>query len=149
MASGFSGDIDDLGRLADNLGKLAAVPSRASAAVADNLEEVILEQFAAQADPYGNPWAEHAESTVERWGEHAILDLTGEMIGTLEVAPMPGAGVSVSIDMPAGAHQTGWDGPQGSGPARPILPQGPFPATWRAAVDEALDEAGLQAMGGK
>jgi hypothetical protein len=135
----FTGDLSELGQLAENLGRLARVPSRASAQVADEIRTDIEGEFSSESDPYGEPWEAHAETTVERWGEHNILDLSGEMKRSLDVRPMRGAGVSVTIDHPAGVHQTGWSGPQGEGPARPILPGDDFPEQWAEIVDDALE----------
>jgi hypothetical protein len=128
-----------MGQLARNLRKLATVPARAARTVAKDIAALIDDQFQHQADPYGNAWKPHAPATVERWGEHPILDLSGEMRRSVAVRPMVGAGVSVTIDHPSEDHQTGWDGPQGKGPARPILPGGTMPAQWRERIDGALD----------
>jgi hypothetical protein len=128
-----------MGQLAANIRKLAEVPSRASTRIAGEIAWLIDSEFAAQSDPYGNAWEPHADSTVERWGPHPILTLSGDMRGSVDVQPMRGSGVSISIDHPAAPHQTGWSGPQGAGPARPILPSGPMPAKWREAIDGAID----------
>lgn len=133
---GFRGDIGAMGKLAENLGRLASVPSRAAAGAAENLQDTIQEQFDAQTDPYGASWAPHAASTEKRWGEHPILDLTGDMRGSIDVSPMQGAGISVTIDDPGGFHQAG----TANMPARPILPENEFPETWDAAIRDALDE---------
>lgn len=134
----WSGDISKMGRLAENIGKLASVPSRASARVAVEIKALIQQEFDAQADPYGNAWAPHAPATIERHGSHAILDLSGDMRRSLDVRPMRGAGVSITIDHPSEDHQTGWDGPQGKGPARPILPRAGLPPLWKEAIDAAV-----------
>jgi hypothetical protein len=138
---GWTGDISRMGRLADRVRDLAKVPSRAAAPVAKAIKGLIAEEFEAQADPYGNAWQPHADATVERWGEHPILDLTGNMRGGIDVSPMRPAGVAVTIPHPGAPHQTGWSGPQGSGPARPILPGGTMPARWREAIRAEVSEA--------
>ncbi len=130
----WSGDISRMGQLAQRVADLARVPARASARVAVALAELIEEEFASEADPYGNAWKPHAKSTVERWGPHPILHLSGAMHSSVNVRPMPGAGVSITIDHPAAPHQTGWSGPQGTGPARPVLPGNRMPARWREAI---------------
>ena len=136
----WSGDISRMGQLAANVGRLAQVPSRASKRAAVEIRALIEEEFDAEADPYGNAWKPHAPATVERWGEHPILRLSGDMRASLHVAPRRGAGVSVSIDHPSEDHQTGWSGPQGAGPARPILPSNRFPARWKEAIEVAVNE---------
>ncbi len=133
----WDGDISKMGQLARNLGKLATVPARAAKQVAKDIKDLIEQEFAAEADPYGNAWKPHAPATVERWGPHSILDLSGTMRRSLDVKPMPGAGVSITLDHPGEDHQTGWSGVQGSGPARPVLPSGPMPAQWRERIDAA------------
>jgi hypothetical protein len=98
------------------------------------------EEFDRGVDPYGNPWEELAESTVER-GRHAPpLTDTGKMRDSLSVLPMAHAGVAITIDHPALPHQTGWSGPVGDGPARPILPQGSkLPEAWVDIIDEEIE----------
>lgn len=135
----WDGDISRMGQLARNIGKLASVPSRAATRVAKEIDALIAEEFEHQTDPYGNAWAPHSPATVERHGEHPILDLSGDMRKSVDVRPMSGAGVSLTIDHPSEDHQTGWDGPQGSGPARPVLPGGTMPARWREAIAAAVD----------
>lgn len=142
----WNGDISKMGQLARNVGKLASVPARASARVAKDIAALIAEEFQHQADPYGNAWKAHAPATVERWGEHPILDLSGEMRRSVDVRPMSGAGVSVTIDHPSEDHQTGWSGRQGKGPARPILPSGPMPGRWREAINAALNSLVKETM---
>ena len=135
---GWDGDISRMGKLADRIADLASVPSRAARRVSDEIAGLIEEEFGAQADPYGTPWEPHAEATVQRWGPHPILQLTQEMRSSVDVRPMAGAGVSITIDHPAAPHQTGWDGPQGSGPARPMLPSGDMPPKWRETIAAAV-----------
>lgn len=139
---GWDGDISRMGRLAENIGKLARVPSRASKRVAVELEEQIRHQFDTGTDPYGNtykPLTEYTLSKRTQTSEPPLTD-TGTMRGTLRVEPMAAAGVSITIDHPSEDHQTGWGGPQGSGPARPILPSGPMPASWQDKIDTAIRE---------
>jgi len=136
-----------MGELAERIADLARVPSRASAAVAKSIDDLIQDEFGSASDPYGEPWEEHADATVERWGPHPILQLTQDMRSSVDVKPMRGAGVSITIAHPAAPHQTGWSGPQGDGPARPILPGGPMPASWREAIDNAVGAEVRRAIG--
>lgn len=137
---GFTIDLAAMGRLEENIGKLAGVPSRASARVARDIGNAIDGQFGSATDPYGRPWKPHAPATEERWGAHPVLQLTQAMRSSVDVRPMAGAGVSITIDHPAGVHQTGWSGPQGSGPARPILPGEAMPPKWTEAIEAAVNE---------
>jgi hypothetical protein len=139
---GWDGDISRMGRLAENIGKLARVPSRASARVAEEIKGLIENQFATGTDPYGNtykPLTEYTLSKRTQTSEPPLTD-TGTMRDSLRVEPMRAAGVSITIAHPGEDHQTGWSGAQGSGPARPVLPPGPLPRTWRDKIDQALDE---------
>lgn len=144
MSSGVSGDFAGLGKLEANLRRLAEVPSRASASAAEKIDALLREEFNAQTDPYGNPWKEHAPATVERWGEHDILDLSGRMMGGMEVSPMSGAGIAVTFDVDyAEYHHTGTR----YMPARPVLPLNTLPAAWEAALEEASAEAFEEILG--
>lgn len=137
----WSGDIGAMGRLAENIGRLASVPSQAAPRVAKAIDGLIQDEFGSASDPYGTPWKEHAPATVERWGAHPILQLTQAMRSETSVQPMQGAGVSITFGVPYVApHQTGWSGPQGSGPARPILPSRGMPQSWKDAIDGTIDE---------
>ena len=124
-----------------SLRALSRIPSRAAGDASDSIKSLIAEQFAAEADPYGNAWAPHAESTVKRWGEHAILDLTGEL-KSFSVRPSGGAGITVTLGADWGRfHQTGTR----NMPRRAVLPYAGLPARWsdaiRAACSNAFGEA--------
>lgn len=145
----WNGDISKMGQLAANIGKLASVPARASKRVAKEIKSLIQEEFREQADPYGNAWRPHMALTTYRHGMHPILDLTGQMKESLDVRPRAGAGISITIDHPSEDHQTGWDGPQGSGPARPILPSNRFPARWKEVIDAAVRDTAKKTLRGE
>jgi hypothetical protein len=133
----WDGDISRMGKLADRVADLARVPSRVAARVAGDLRDLIEQEFATGTDPYGRPWAPLAEFTLEKRtqvSEPPLTD-TGSMRGALDVRPMRGAGVSITIPHPAEDHQTGWDGPVGSGPERPILPNAGMPEAWKRAIE--------------
>jgi len=139
----WNGDISHMGQLASTIGRLASVPSRASRAIAVDIGEMLEEQFAAGADPYGDAWDPLEDVTLEKRSQTTEPPLTdfGRMRGSMRVRPMSGAGVAITIDHPAAPHQTGWSGPQGEGPARPILPDRGMPARWREAIAARVDEA--------
>lgn len=136
----WDGDISKMGQLARNVGRLAGVPARASKQVTVDIGQMIEEEFQRGQDPYGNTWKPLAEATLARRSQTSEPPLTdfGDMRRSVDVRPMSGAGVSISIDHPSEDHQTGWTGSQGTGPARPILPGGTFPARWKAAIDGAV-----------
>jgi phage gpG-like protein len=140
--SAWQGDLSELGRLADNLARLGAVPSVASREAAKGISRAIDDQFDAQVDPYGKAWAPLKESTIERKGDDAILSETGKLRGGIHVLPRPGAGIDVTIDAEyAGFHQTGFTVGKTHVPARKILPDAAIPDTWERTISDALDSA--------
>ena len=136
----WTGDISRMGHLADRVADLAEVPSRASAAIAGDLEGLIQDEFDAGTDPYGQPWKALAPATVARGRTAPPLTDTGAMRASAHVRPMRPAGVALSIDHPAAPHQTGWSGPQGTGPARPILPaRSELPPDWQDVIADRVE----------
>jgi phage gpG-like protein len=148
---GWDGDLAPMGQLVENLGKLARVPAQAARPVSDRLEAMIQEQFDLGVDPYGKEWADLAEATKEKGREWPPLTDKGDMRRSAHVAPMSGTGVAIAIDHPAQVHQTGGHDPKRgwSMPARPVLPGGSFPASWRDAIDDIVaDEIGKMGLVG-
>jgi hypothetical protein len=138
----WDGDISAMGQLADRARDLARVPALASLEVAKEIAGLIEDEFASGTDPYGHAWQELAESTRARGRHDPPLTDTHAMRDSVNVyARSDGRGVALTIDHPAAPHQTGWDGPQGSGPARPVLPAHGMPATWAEAIKVATDRA--------
>lgn len=121
-----------------SLRQLMQLPARVSADAAEVVESLLAQQFAEERDPYGTPWEPHAESTVKRWGEHPILDLTGDM-KDVSVRPLPGSGVGITLGAPYSRfHQTG----TAHMPPRPILPDGRgLPPDWVAALSQLTQAA--------
>jgi hypothetical protein len=136
---GWSGDISQMGHLADRVADLAQVPSVAAARVSRQLQGLIQAEFDEGEDPYGTAWKPLAEATEARGRTNPPLTDTRAMRDSVAVRPLPSAGVGVTIDHPAAPHQTGWEGTQGSGPARPILPaRAELPEGWQDAIDRAV-----------
>lgn len=138
---GWDGDISHMGQLAENIGKLGTVPSRASRMAADGIAALLESEFEEGRDPYGREWQELTEATLEKRSQTTEPPLTdyGTMRRTVDVQPRAGAGIGITIDHPAAPHQTGWHGPQSTGPARMILPGMKMPTAWRETIDEAVD----------
>lgn len=137
----WDGDISRMGQLAQRIGDLARVPSRAAAAVSRELGDLIEEEFAAGADPYGTAWQDLADSTKERGRTWPPLTDTSNMRDNVEVRPMRPAGVSITVPHPGAPHQTGWSGAQGTGPARPILPARSMPPRWEEVLEVEVEKA--------
>lgn len=145
--SAWTGDISELGRLADNLGKLARVPSQAARGASDGIAKAIDDQFAAGVDPYGKPWAPLLLSTIEKKGSDSILIETSHERDTVTVRPSAGAGIVVTFDAPyAGFQQTGFTVGKTVVPPRPVLPYAELPDTWARAIADALDDAFERAL---
>jgi hypothetical protein len=136
----WDGDIGRMGQLAERVADLASVPSRAAAKVSRELGVLIADEFDAGADPYGTAWAPLAKATLAAGRTPPPLTATGAMRSSVAVSPLPHAGVGITIAHPAAPHQTGWSGPQGSGPARPILPEREMPPLWAEAIEGAVRE---------
>lgn len=136
----FIGDLSQIGALEERIADLAQVPARAAARVAERIHYEMQAEFDQGVDPYGDPWEALAESTVERGRTAPPLTDSRDMRNSLDVRPLQGAGVGITIAHPALPHQTGWEGPISDGPARPILPQGSkLPEAWEDIVDEEVE----------
>ena len=122
--------------LNDAVAKIEAygsAPTKIAQVAAGKIASIVDEQFALQVDANGNPWAAHEPSTVERWGEHPILDLTGAMMGGAQVTAN-GSTIEVRVDDPAGYHQSGTRNMA----ARPIVPEGSdLPPAYEVALQQA------------
>ncbi len=129
----ISGDFAKMGRLRSNIGKLAEVPSQVAKDASTKIAAAIEQEFVAGQDPYGKSWAALKPATLRKGRRAPPLSDTHAMRDSVKVAPMPGAGISITIDEPANIHQGGskWMA------ARPILPSAGFPATWSAAIRDA------------
>ena len=128
------------------LESLSEVPSRAAREASEEIESLIVEQFARGEDPYGEPWEELAESTRRRGRTNPPLTDTHDMVDGLEVKPTAGAGIAVTLDQPYSRfHQTGTK----RMPARPILPTGELPEAWETAIAGAVVNAAARATGAR
>jgi len=137
----FGGDLSKLGALEANLHRLARVPARVAVIGAERLADVIDRQFDDGLDPNGSPWAPLAARTLAKGRRPPPLTDTGAMRASVRVMPMPGAGISVTIDHPGLVHQTGGSSGRWYMPPRPVLPGRIFPTTWRRALDDAKADA--------
>jgi phage gpG-like protein len=139
---GWDGDISRMGKLADNLGKLAAVPSRVARPVAKAIHEDIEDSFDRGVDPYGEAWEELKQSTIDKGRSPPPLTDTWKMRKSCQVFPTSGGGIQITIDHPAQVHQTGGENParNWSMAARPILPGRGFPEQWKNIIDDAIAE---------
>lgn len=135
----WDGDLSLMGQLVERIADLASTPSRAAKEVSRELTILIDQEFDEGEDPYGTPWKSLAPATEDKGRFPPPLTDTRAMRDSLRVKPMRGAGVSITIAHPAAPHQTGWSGKQGTGPARPILPDREMPPEWEAIIEAAID----------
>jgi hypothetical protein len=114
------------------LRELAGVPAAASREASESIAKLIDRQFATGTDPYGKPWKPLAPSTIKRKGNARINVDTENLWKGVQVAPLPGAGVSVTFaDDYAAYVQT----------VRPVLPNRGVPKPWAAAIADAVGHA--------
>lgn len=125
--------------VARSIRELSRVPPQAAREAAENLQQVIEDQFGAETDPYGRPWAPLKPQTVKRKvGDARILRREDIMLDSLQVKPMSGSGLSVTLSEPYSAfHQIGTRDMV----SRPLLPRAGMPSAWSAAIGAALDRA--------
>lgn len=123
---------------------LAKVPSQIASSASGKIADLIEAEYASGSDPYGRGWADLADSTKARGRSAPPLTDTGAMRGSVEVKPMPWAGIQVTINDPAVHHQYGTV----NMPQRAIYPNQAMPDTWKQAIQEAADEAFNDAAGG-
>jgi phage gpG-like protein len=130
---------------AERISALAQTPTRASELAATALAEVVEGEFATGTDPYGREWRALAPSTLAAGRHPPPLTDTGAMRESVSIEAVGGGLIVGSIAHPAQPHQTGWDGPQGSGPARPLIPTGSLSPSWANAIREAAAQAVAEA----
>lgn len=117
---------------------LADVPSQAAEAACEEIESIIQRDFDSGLDPYGDPWAELAPATLAKGRHPPPLTDSGDMRGGVEVRPLPGTGISVTIPDPGVHHQYGTI----HMPQRAIFPnRGTLPDTWQRAIADAVEAA--------
>lgn len=144
MGFKVTGNVGALHSYARSLRRLAQVPSQMAAPAAERISDLIDDQFSSGTDPYGAAWEAHAPATVARWGEHPVLELSGALRGSVDVQPMGGAGIAVTLDEVGQFHQTG----TARMPARPILPVAGLPPSWEDALSQAAAETFERTLGG-
>ena len=143
MSSGVR-NIAALEELSHKIGSIVEVLPDTTAELAPIIAREIEHEFDMGTDPYGQPWAPLAPSTIARGRHHPPLTDSGEMRGSVDVQPTARS-ITISIDSPYEYHQEG-DGSRM--PARKILPEGTLPQSWVDAADEAAQNALAKKFGG-
>lgn len=136
MKASMSGDLDVVHKLAVDLDRLASEGMRDAehrAAVAVDLQ--VERQFARGESAEGTRWANKAD------GSPSYLQASGAMKRTKRVSGV--GGIKLTIDRPAGWHQSGTKTADGSErmPARTIAPTGDtLPPNWSKSIKDAVGE---------
>jgi|SRR5579863_8452647 len=134
-------DLAAMGRLAQNIRRLADVPSQAARVAAEKIKLYIREQFTNGLDPYGKKWKALKASTLRMPRVGGVLVRTGKGAGSFEAKARRGAGIEITMEDYLGFHQTGFAHAGGRVPAREPLPSRGLPDTWARAIADALDDA--------
>jgi hypothetical protein len=114
------------------LRELVHVPAKASLGASDSIAKLIDQQFDTGTDPYGRAWKPLKASTIKRKGHARIGVDSGAMQRGIDVRPMSGAGVQISVDEDYAPYFSR---------RRALFPNKGLPATWRAAIASALAES--------
>ncbi len=134
---GVSGDFGRLTGTIAALKSLTRIPSKVAAVAAPRITERMQQDTRSAVDPYGRGYAPHMPATVKRWGPHALLDLSGAGIASLEAKPLPGAGIAVTADEHMVFTQAGTP----TQDVRAVMPNSPqLPASWNRILEEASVE---------
>lgn len=126
-------------QLLARLSELKAVPSRCAKAASVSIAKLIDREFDEGADPYGEGWADLAESTLSRGRHPPPLTDNRELRDSISVRPTASSGIEIRIGSPyATFHQTGTK----NMPKRAILPdQSELPESWEDAIASAFQDA--------
>lgn len=123
---------------------LAGIPARAARPIAECLDQRVLDCYRNESDPYGNPWAPLAASTIRRKrGNSVVLYRTGRSGADCGAKPLPGSGVAVWAGGAAKHHMA----PSGSRPERPVLPTRGIPPSWKQDIAAVLGAEYARAVG--
>jgi hypothetical protein len=122
-------------QLMDNLADLETVPSRVATEYANDLNKLLQDEFSGEHDPYGEPWARNAPSTIKKKGFDRPMFETGETMRETRAYPLPGAGVQITSTEKAGYNMFERD----NVPARAVLPaREELPPAWVEALKERI-----------
>ncbi len=125
----------NFGQFARALRELAKVPAQVASEAAGDITKIMKRNVGAGLDPYGRAYSPLRPASIDRGRRAPPLR---KYRRTLHADPMGSAGISLHADHPqAGFHQTGTSRMA----KRIVLPDGPIPATWRAALQKRLHEA--------
>lgn len=122
-----------LAAFAEEIGRLGEVIGQTARAAAPKLAARVAEGFKGGFAPSGKAWAPLSPSTLSRGRSAPPLTDTGAL--STSMRSLPGATqIVMSANRPyASFHQLGTK----NMPARPILPEGDLPVTWRQDLEDA------------
>ena len=142
MSGGISGNFDGLADASTKIGALEGLPEKIADALPAEFAPLLDEQFSTGLDPYGDPWAPLAPSTIAMGRSPPPLTDTGIMHASASITSS-GAVVTMTVDDPAGFHQTGTK----HMPTREVLPSDErgLPSAYELAIRRvASDIAGFE-----
>lgn len=120
--------------------QLAAVPSRASRAIAADISKEIQANFDRGCDPYRKPWKKLAKSTILRGRHPPPLTDTRKGRTSIRVTPTAGAGLRLTVGVRYMIyHQFG--SPATKLPRRMFVPTERMPAAWAEIIMYRLEQS--------
>jgi hypothetical protein len=129
----------EMQRIASAIRALTHVPSRASRGAATTIGRLIDRQFETGTDPYGRRWKALKPSTIKRKGHAQIGVDSHRMRDSIDVRPMSGAGVQITVGPDYAAYFA---------KRRPLFPTHGLPRAWRNAVTDALTQEAKATLSG-
>lgn len=137
MASGVSGDYGKLWATIAGLKSLSKIPSKVAAAAAPKLAQQARNDATLERNPYGRAFAPHAPATTKRWGAHGVLQLSGKGIGSIDVTPSAGAGLTLTAADHMAFSQYGTP----TEPIRNVFPNNPtLPKGWTRILERCAEQ---------
>lgn len=136
---------------------MSSLSHRVAIDAAPKISALLFEQFKTGRNPYGQPWAPLAASTLARGRRPPPLTDTRKLRDGCIATARPG-GISIRMGRPEWYfHQVGFRVWSGRGkarhavkvPAREILPSKGWPRRWLAAINESAAKVARDIEGGR
>jgi len=141
--------VSAMGKLDRMLVGMSSLPHRVAIDAAPKISALLFEEFKTGRNPYGQPWAPLAASTIakgRRWPP--LTDTRKLRDGSLATA-RPG-GISIRMGRSEWYfHQVGFRCGKTHVPARETLPSRGWPRRWLAAINESAVKTAREIQGGR
>jgi hypothetical protein len=138
----MTAQLAEIDALLEKVAKLDGILARASELAVEPITAIVQLQFDEGRDPYGNAWADLAESTKRRGRTPPPLTDTRAMRDDISIRPLNGEDTGLTLDAfapYASFHQDG--APNANVPVRKMFPDEGVSPTWNAALQESTDRA--------